>query len=408
MTQEESIVTAERCATIRREYSQQNGLDPLAERLDIEKQGLRHHLYGDCGHEISVEPINPPVSHQLSSEQCQELREQFAEGVETDSLAERFETRWRPLARHLTGECSHTVDAPAVDRSEIRDREPISATDCAVLRERFFEDEERTMIDVARDVRWSYAAVVRHLNGKCSHNITTTARTIKERAGDLSHEECQKAREIWTDNPKITSEKVASELEQSKETIERHIKRNCGHPPEELLIDEMSVFNSLLDDANDSPVDSQAVLEAADSSNLDPEEVVTDAPTPETVQTTVSRKIRNTALVKDLKKAYDHTCQVCGEVRYRGPNEPYAEGHHIKPLGDPHGGPDTPGNILVLCPNHHTDFDYGMIEVDPATHEIHHMYDETVDGTHLTVDEEHDLNPDKLGYHQVHISEITH
>ncbi|NIC00251.1 HNH endonuclease [Halobacterium sp. R2-5] len=404
---EESVVTAERCETIRREYSQRTGFNPLAQQLDIEKQAIRHHLYGDCGHDVAIEPIDPPVSHQLDAEQCQELRNLFADGVETETLEQRFETRWQPIARHLTGECSHDIDAPTVERGEIRDREPISRTDCAVLRERFFEDEQRTMIDVARDVRWSYAAVVRHLNGNCSHDITTNARTIDERGGDLTREDCQKAREIWARDPEMTLEKVASKMKRSEATIGRHIKRTCSHPADDLLIDEMPIFDSILADGDERAVDSQAVLDAADASNLDPEEVVTDAATPNSVETTVSRKVRNTTLVKDLKKAYEFECQVCGDVRYRGSNQPYAEGHHIQPLGDPHTGPDTPGNILILCPNHHADFDYGVIEIDPATHEIRHEYDETVDGNTLTVDEEHDLNPEKLSYHRQRISKVT-
>jgi putative restriction endonuclease len=36
---------------------------------------------------------------------------------------------------------------------------------------------------------------------------------------------------------------------------------------------------------------------------------------------------------------------------------PYAEACHIKPLGRPHNGPDTPENILCLCPNCHVLFD---------------------------------------------------
>ncbi|NLU99268.1 hypothetical protein B6N13_14395 [Marinomonas sp. UCMA 3892] len=36
-----------------------------------------------------------------------------------------------------------------------------------------------------------------------------------------------------------------------------------------------------------------------------------------------------------------------------------AEAAHIKPLGQPHNGPDVESNILCLCPNHHVLFDNG-------------------------------------------------
>ncbi|ACV11896.1 HNH endonuclease [Halorhabdus utahensis DSM 12940] len=404
---EESVVSPERCATIRREYSQQTGFDPLVEELDIEKQELRHHLYGDCSHDIAIEPIDPPVSHQLDADQCQEIRNLFADGFDTETLEQRFETRWRPIARHLTGECSHNNDAPTVARSEISDREPISETDCAVLRERFFDDEERSIMDVARDVRWSYEAVVQHVNGNCSHDITTSSRSTEERGGNLTKEDCQNVRELWAQDPEMTLEKVASEIERSEATVEKHIKRACSHSSDELLIDEMQIFDSILTDEDEQVSDSQAILDAANSSNIDSEEFVDDVITPDSVETTISRTVRNTTLVKELKGAYDYECQVCDSPRYQGPDKRYAEGHHIKPLGEPHNGPDTPSNILVLCPNHHADFDYGLIEIDPGTYEIHHEYDDTVHGSTLTVDGEHDLDPEKLSYHSQRISEVT-
>lgn len=95
---EESVVTAERCETIRREYSQRAGLDSLAQRLDIKKQTIRHHLYGDCGHDVVIRPIDPLVSHQLDAEQCREFRTRFAAGVETETLEQRFETRGRSIS----------------------------------------------------------------------------------------------------------------------------------------------------------------------------------------------------------------------------------------------------------------------------------------------------------------------
>lgn len=43
----------------------------------------------------------------------------------------------------------------------------------------------------------------------------------------------------------------------------------------------------------------------------------------------------------------------------------YVESHHLRPLGRPHEGPDTPGNIIVVCPNHHVMFDRGTAAIQP-------------------------------------------
>jgi len=67
--------------------------------------------------------------------------------------------------------------------------------------------------------------------------------------------------------------------------------------------------------------------------STDREESTHDLRPPKRTDTQISRIVRNTSLVRDLKKRYGSRCQVCGEVRQRGASEEYAEGHHIHPLG---------------------------------------------------------------------------
>lgn len=82
-----------------------------------------------------------------------------------------------------------------------------------------------------------------------------------------------------------------------------------------------------------------------------------DGPTPR-VEAVVQRLVRSTACVEGIKRLHGHRCQACG-IRLVTAAGPYAEGAHIRPLGRPHDGPDAPGNVLCLCPNHHALFDLG-------------------------------------------------
>lgn len=138
----------------------------------------------------------------------------------------------------------------------------------------------------------------------------------------------------------------------------------------------------------------------------DDEEQVEDYEQPERTETTTSRIIRNTAIVKELKDTYDHECQVCDTSRQKRGGDGYAEGHHLQPLGDPHNGPDIIENILILCPNHHADFDYGRIAVNPSTYEIAHAYEASVDGTTLTIASGDSIDEELLHYHNQEISEV--
>ncbi len=82
---------------------------------------------------------------------------------------------------------------------------------------------------------------------------------------------------------------------------------------------------------------------------------------------TTYRILRDTALARRIKADNDYKCQLCGEQILLSQDTPYAEAHHLKPLGSPHDGPDHPSNIVCVCPNCHVKLDYGAIKIDQKT-----------------------------------------
>lgn len=72
---------------------------------------------------------------------------------------------------------------------------------------------------------------------------------------------------------------------------------------------------------------------------------------------------RNRKIAAELRLHYRHKCMFCGTRLQIGDQRFYAEAAHIKPLGAPHNGPDKTSNLLVLCPNHHLQFDRGMLRL---------------------------------------------
>lgn len=105
-----------------------------------------------------------------------------------------------------------------------------------------------------------------------------------------------------------------------------------------------------------------------------------------------SRIIRNTVVALQVKEMHDYQCQFCG-VRLETPGGPYAEAAHVKPLGKPHNGPDVIANILCLCPNHHTLFDFGAVGVRDDLSLINLSGD-------LRVAKGHVIDSKHLGYHR--------
>ena len=111
---------------------------------------------------------------------------------------------------------------------------------------------------------------------------------------------------------------------------------------------------------------------------------IEDSDLPPRVKSEVYRILRDTELSRKLKKMYKDKCQICGEtIELRG-KKTYSEAHHIKPLGGEHRGPDSIGNILVLCPNHHVLCDYGAIKLNPEE---------------LKLSPDHKLDQEMINYH---------
>ena len=66
---------------------------------------------------------------------------------------------------------------------------------------------------------------------------------------------------------------------------------------------------------------------------------------------TVVRIVRDTKLSRELKRLYGYSCQVCG-LKIATKRGLYAEGAHIKPLGNPHAGDDSLSNCVSLSEPH--------------------------------------------------------
>ncbi|MED4599668.1 HNH endonuclease [Paenibacillus validus] len=94
---------------------------------------------------------------------------------------------------------------------------------------------------------------------------------------------------------------------------------------------------------------------------------------PQTLVSSVVRRIRDTPMSQKLKQKYNNHCQICGSAIIIGVDRYYSEAHHLKPLGRPHFGPDIESNLIVLCPNHHAEFDGKSISINPETLLIEHI-----------------------------------
>ena len=71
--------------------------------------------------------------------------------------------------------------------------------------------------------------------------------------------------------------------------------------------------------------------------------------------------LRDNKTVAQLKALRNYTCQICGTRILKADGTYYVEAAHITPKAQK--GPELPDNILILCPNHHKEYDYGHLEI---------------------------------------------
>ncbi len=105
---------------------------------------------------------------------------------------------------------------------------------------------------------------------------------------------------------------------------------------------------------------------------------------PSKTEQVVSRIIRDSRLARQVKGLYSSRCQLCGATVEIRQGVPYAEAHHLRPVGQPHNGPDVMENIICVCPNHHALLDFGAIALDAST---------------LAIDDSHGLSDDYIEYY---------
>jgi len=77
---------------------------------------------------------------------------------------------------------------------------------------------------------------------------------------------------------------------------------------------------------------------------------------------------RDNKTIAELKFLRDFKCQICGTTILKKDNSRYIEAAHITQKRNK--GPETPDNILILCPNHYKEFDFGDMRIIEKNAEV--------------------------------------
>lgn len=130
-------------------------------------------------------------------------------------------------------------------------------------------------------------------------------------------------------------------------------------------------ISSLYSESNDINQDDVGDYDMKNDKNLEGNKIV------------IQRMVRDSKVSRHLKAQYNHECQLCG-YRLRKANGEYtSEAHHIQPYNRIHRGDDNSHNLIVLCPNCHTQFDDLYYAIHPESQKVYCIFGED-DQYHLT------------------------
>ena len=99
---------------------------------------------------------------------------------------------------------------------------------------------------------------------------------------------------------------------------------------------------------------------------------------------------------KKLKKLYHNKCQICNYSFPEYVTSGYSEVHHVWPMAN--NGDDDYDNMLVLCPNHHTEFDYRIIQFNSSKYRLIEDLNGNNLGT-ISYKKGHSLNKKNILFH---------
>lgn len=198
-------------------------------------------------------------------------------------------------------------------------------------------------------------------NGRVTHVARLRDVVLRPESGDAATERLMKYR------PKRTS---GDEWEEGKGTL--YAISDCRR------VDRPFAQHMLLKWNDGEPIDtnysrSYCLVRARETEAAEDEPAGEDVANPPTrfKDVQVRRIVRDTKLIRLLKRLHEDRCQLCATQLRLVDGRSYSEGHHLQPLGGEHRGPDVAENVIVVCPNCHALCDLASVTLSRAKIRAH-------------------------------------
>lgn len=152
----------------------------------------------------------------ITSDECKQIRRRMADADRPSDVVDDYPDRHSSeIWRHAQGRCNHDHGVGATTSPRVQ------AKECHAMRRAFTQDDE--IDDILTDFSRSQNAVVKHVFGRCDHDLSHYER------GTVPKRECNRMRIAYSMNTNITVSDLSAAFTLSRGATHAHLRGDCSH-----------------------------------------------------------------------------------------------------------------------------------------------------------------------------------
>lgn len=165
---------------------------------------------------IPADADDPDNADGITADECKRIRRGMADADRPTEVVDDFPDRHSSVIwRHAQGRCNHDPGVAPTTSPRIK------AKECHAMRRAFAHGDE--IGELLSDFSRSQNAVVKHVFGRCDHDLSGFARD------ETMQHECNRMRVVYSMNTNITVTDISAAFTLSRGAAHAHLRGDCSH-----------------------------------------------------------------------------------------------------------------------------------------------------------------------------------
>jgi hypothetical protein len=165
---------------------------------------------------------DPVTSPRIESDECREMRVDFQTGDTVEDIRAAYNRSANAVVKHVFGRCDHDLKAPR------RGRE-LSESLCYQMRRAYRENDTATFDDMADAFLIHKGTARSHLRGTCRHDDKVEEPIPRTYSSPVDRQTCNRMRRAYDEVNDETVSGLSDAFGPKPPTVHRHLTGKCGH-----------------------------------------------------------------------------------------------------------------------------------------------------------------------------------